>query len=64
MFLKKCDSTDNSIIKEVESTEENQRKKIIKHVYLTYIKPVFMVNAEDNMNEVYGNEENTGKESI
>jgi hypothetical protein len=33
-------------------------------VYLTYIKPILRVNAEENMNEVFSEEYDTENESI
>jgi len=55
-------SAENSIIKEIESIEENQLMKIIQRVYLTWIKPILVQVdlsdawcGEDNIYEVYGN---------
>jgi hypothetical protein len=55
-------SAENSIIKEIESIEENQRIKIIQHVYLNWLKPILVQadlidawHGEDNIYDVYVN---------
>lgn len=64
-------SAENSIIKEIESIEENQRIKIIQHVYLNWVKPILvqadLIDAwheEDNIYDVYGNDVDKERNSM